>query len=198
MATSIDTFMSTRVTGRLGGSDKRVLRQALESIGEENVARCLSDGVTLSQPDDFVSEVPSRMAVYQPKDRKLTIASSRFDTGTLIHEFGHTIDDSLEPDLDGKPVLRSHVDPELGKLYSNYVDRCKSRGWADRLWGSTQWSEYATTNVQEYLAEGVRLFATSSRSHQKLAKSDPALSSYIEQVLHIPSQRFTTANSFLG
>lgn len=193
MATSIDTFMSTRVTGRLGGSDKRVLRQALESIGEDNVARCLSDGVTLSQPDDFTREVPSRVAAYLPGDRKLTIASSRFDAGTVIHEFGHTIDDSLEPDLDGKPVLRSQVDPELGKLYNNYLERCQNRSWTDRLWGSTQWSEYATTNVQEYLAEGVRLFATSSRSHQKLAKSDPALSNYIKQVLHIPSQRFATA-----
>lgn len=192
---NVQKFMQRQVKTDLPGGDRRRLEKALTTLGEENVGRLLDEKVTLSQPNEYVTEVASRRAAYTPGNKNLNIAASRFDRPTVLHEFGHALDDAAEPDRDGQPVLKSEVDPKLQGLYQEYLGRCQETGWWDKLWGRTQWSEYATTNPQEYLAEGVRLFTTSDRSHRQLSKNDPALEAYLAEFLKMPSLLQTNAST---
>ena len=180
----LEQCLGQMLEGQLSGGEKRVVRRAFEALGEENVDKLVEGGIKLKMPDPYATDGVSYQAAYFPSKKTLMLASSRFDKDTLVHEFGHALDDLAEPDVKGKAVLRSEVDSQVKELHQSYCERVSQASWWDKLLGHVQWSDYATTNPQEYLAEGVRKFAGSQRAHDQLAHQDPKLTSYLEGFLH--------------
>lgn len=173
--------------GNFSKREKRVLDKALDALGEENVDRLADGGITIKLRDPFESEAATYTAMYVPNKKLMVMSSTRMDKETLVHEFGHALDDLAAPDpAEGNAVLKSELDQELQQLHQEYKERVDALPWYNKLFerGGGLWSDYATTNPQEYLAEGVRLYASSERGKEKLLRDDPKLAHYVENFLH--------------
>ncbi len=173
--------------GNFNSREKRVLDKAFDALGEENVDRLVDGGITIKLRDAFESETTSYTAMYVPNKKMMVMSSTRMDKETLVHEFGHALDDLAAPDPEeGNAVLKSEQDSELQQLHQEYKERVDALPWYNKLFerGGGLWSEYATTNPQEYLAEGVRLYASSERGKEKLLRDDPKLANYVESFLY--------------
>lgn len=171
--------------GRFSTREKIAVDKALEALGSANIDRLVEGGVTLKLRDAYETESTSYTAMYLPNSKTLVMSSSRMDKETLIHEFAHALDDLAAPDPDGEAVLRSELDEDLQQLHQDYKERVESLPWYNRFFnfGGGLWSDYATTNPQEYLAEGVRLYASSESGRRQLERDDPKLAEYVETFL---------------
>lgn len=184
---SRQTRTDAMLRGNFSNREKRVLEKALDALGEENVDRLVDGGITIKLRGPFESEAATYTAMYVPDKKMMVMSSTRMDKETLIHEFGHALDDLAAPDpIGGKAVLKSELDQQLQQLHHEYKERVESLPWYNKLLerGGGLWSDYATTNPQEYLAEGVRLYASSERGKEKLLRDDPKLAHYVEAFLN--------------
>ena len=189
LSSSLDSRLArteSMLRGNFSAREKRVLGRALDALGEETIDRLVDGGITVKLRGAFESEAATYTAMYVPDKKMMVMSSSRMDKETLVHEFGHALDDLAAPDVDGKAMLKSHQDTELAQLHQEYKERVDALPWYNKLFecGGGLWSDYATTNPQEYLAEGVRLYASSERSKEKLLRDDPKLAQYVEEFLH--------------
>jgi hypothetical protein len=145
------------------------------------VARLQQAGVRLRVIPPF--EPGEMRTEYLPGSKRLEVGSRRLSLDTLLHELGHALDDLAAPDEPGAAVLRSQRDEGLQKLYADYCQRVGGLSWWQRHLGHQMWSDYATTSVQEYLAEGIMHFSRSQASRRRLERSDPELCRYLEEFL---------------
>ncbi len=181
------TRTDAMLRGNFSSREKRVLDKALDALGEENVDRLVDGGITIKLRDAFESDAQSYTAMYLPNKKMMVMSSTRMDKETLVHEFAHALDDLAAPDpAEGNAALKSEGDSEIQLLHQEYKERVDALPWYNKLFecGGGLWSEYATTNPQEYLAEGVRLFASSERGKEKLLRDDPKLAQYVDSFLN--------------
>lgn len=163
----------------LGYFERRTLLKAARRLGTEPLQRLCQAGVKIRIPDD-----PNAMrAAYYPSTKTLSIAPRRLDVSTVLHELGHALDDLAAPDEGEKPVLRSERDPRLQQLHQSYCQRVDELSWWQKFCSRTMWSDYARTNPQEYLAEGVMDFTRSPHHNQRLLQADPELHAYVQGLL---------------
>ncbi len=180
------TRTDAMLRGNFSAREKRVLDKAFDALGEENVDRLVDGGITVKLRDAYETDGTSYSAMYLPTKKMMVMSSTRMDKETLVHEFGHALDDLAAPDLDGRAVLKSEIDPEIQQLHQEYKERVDGLPWYNKLFnkGGGLWSDYATTNPHEYLAEGVRVYAGSERGKEKLLRDDPKLARYVEEFLY--------------
>lgn len=182
--TEAKALMEAVVKSPVGFLERRVLVKAASRLGVENVRKLSAAGVRIEIPiDTFCEGGRSFTAEYVPSKKTIRIAPGRLDTDTLVHEMGHALDDVAEPDGEGKAVLRSERSSELEALYEGYCKRVEGLSWWDRLMHNGFWSDYATTSVHEYLADGIMFHTGGDRARGRLAKADPALSAYVGKLL---------------
>ncbi|MDQ7821380.1 MAG: hypothetical protein RDV48_01160 [Candidatus Eremiobacteraeota bacterium] len=93
------------------------------------------------------------------------------------------------PPLSGKPLkggeglLKSHRDKALMDMYERYRESAEQAGIWDRLGHNGFFSDYAITNAQEYLADGIMFYTKGERSREILKKADPSLYGYISDLM---------------
>ncbi|MBI3927312.1 MAG: hypothetical protein HY319_17375 [Armatimonadetes bacterium] len=181
----IEPLLDTLCSEPAGYFEKRALRKAALKLGPENVRKLVDGGVHihLIEPGEGG---PSLRAEYLPRRKLLAVGTQRFTVDNLLHEMGHALDDLAEPD-GAEPVLKSERDQKLGALYEDYRSRVEALPWWKRLFRLDMWSDYATSNVHEYLAEGVMYYTRSERSQERLRREDQGLCSYVEGFLLGPS-----------
>ena len=101
---------------------------------------------------------------YKGQNKTISFRNDAIWKSSVIHELGHAIDDLAMPDprpygKDSSSILSrlltgkflSDADDEVKGLYQDYIQRSNRDPAA-------VWSEYAKTNVQEYVAEGVKMY----------------------------------------
>lgn len=173
--------MENLVGRSLSGSESRVLLRAARRLGPDAVQRLQEGGIRLALlQDSFLDARSSLSAIYHPDRKTVEIGSQRLSVDTVVHELGHALDDLAAPD-GAEPVLKSSGDPHLKALYEAYRERVEEApGWQRDLDRGPVWSDYAATNVHEYLAEGVMKYCAGSR---RLREQDPALHEYVRDLV---------------
>lgn len=170
------------MTGRaLSGSEGRVLLRAARRLGPEAMNRLAEGGVRLNVLHEFELDLRAGLtAIYHPDRKTVEIGERRLSVDTVVHELGHALDDLAAPDGD-RPILKSDRDEHLEGLYREYRERVEeSPGWQRFLHRGPMWSEYALTNVHEYLAEGVMKYCAGDR---RLREQDPGLQEYVRDLV---------------
>lgn len=182
-ATRMEQVVDGMATAPLGWSDRRTILKAARGLGLENMEKLAAAGVKIRILDDFM-EVRSLRAEYLPHKKTLQISPGRVSTDTVRHELGHALDDIAEADVPERTWLKSETDMRLQGLYEGYKAQVEGASWWQRHFGGKMFSDYATHNVHEYLAEGIMLYTGSERAQQKLQKSDPGLAAYLGEFLN--------------
>lgn len=163
--------LDSLLVGRFSGNDRQSVQKALNALGPENVDRLLKGGVKLVVDSD---RVPNKAgACYYPDRRLACFRRGWVEKHYVIHELGHALD-NLANQQSGLRY-RSQSDPLLQQNYQRNVELGTSY--------RTQWSAYAQTNAQEYLAEGVTFYLENSSKKTELQRKDPAHFAYIENFL---------------
>lgn len=142
----------------------------LGSVAKEFPQNCqkLLDGrVTL----DFDGTWRNHGATYYASQRKVLFQPGHCGEELTLHELGHALDDLNLPDEPGV-WLRSQRDPEVQQNYQNYM-----------TYRTPEWSEYARTNPQEFVADGIRWYHQDEHSRAQLRGCDPLHFRYIEAML---------------
>jgi len=181
-AERLEQVIDGMATSPLGWSDRRTVMKAARGLGLENMEKLAAAGVKIRILDDFM-EVRSMRAEYLPHKKTLQLSPGRVSTDTVRHELGHALDDIAEGDEAERTWLKSEKDSSLQGLYERYQAQVAGSSWWDRHFGSAMFSDYATHNVHEYLAEGIMLYTGSQRSQRKLSASDPGLFAYLGNFL---------------
>jgi hypothetical protein len=162
------------------------LMKAARKFGFTNLEKLQKGGVKfdLRPADPFAEVRRDLVAEYLPSKKVIHITPGRLNVSTTLHEMGHALDDIIEPDeKPGGPVLHSDRDAHLSELYESYKSHAEDLSWWQRLRGEGFWSDYATTNVHEYLADGIMFFTRSDHSRESLRNADPGLYRYIEDIM---------------
>lgn len=180
-ATRLEQVVDGLATSPLGWMDRRTILKAARGLGLENMEKLAAAGVKIRILNDF--EAPSMRAEYLPHKKALQLSPGRVSAETMRHELGHALDDIAEADAADRSWLKSEKDEKLQGLYEAYKAQVEGSSWWSRHFGSTMFSDYATHNVHEYLAEGIMLHTGSERSQRKLEKSDPGLAAYLGDFL---------------
>lgn len=102
--------------------------------------------------------------------------------GIVIHETTHAIDDMLapdDPDKSKEPEILSRKDPEIKKLYEEFMQRVKVDPKAD-------WSDmnYAQTDAGEYLAMASEMYYGGEYTKEILRKADPGIFNYVRKMMN--------------
>ncbi|MBI2263549.1 MAG: hypothetical protein HYU64_00015 [Armatimonadetes bacterium] len=179
-------IVNKMLTSSAGFLEMRTLTKAARKLGLPNMEKLLANGVRIAvhRDDPFALNRRLFVAEYDPVGKVLRIAPRRLSVSTVLHELGHALDDVLEPDKSpGEPVLKSGVDSGLKKLYKDYCERTWNLSWWNRLWKQGLWSDYATENEHEYLAEGIMFFARGPGDREKLHKNDEGLWEYVRKMM---------------
>jgi len=182
----IKAILEKMVTENPGFLQMRTLVKAARKFGLKNMEKLESSGVKfdLHPPDPFAEIQRNLVAEYLPRKKTVHIAPGRLSVSTTLHEMGHALDDVLEPDEKPEaPVLLSERDAHLSQLYNSYKSHAEDLSWWERLRGEGFWSDYATTNVHEYLADGIMFFTQSERKKESLHAADPHLYEYIKNIM---------------
>lgn len=172
-------LLDRMMADKLGYFERRTMLKAARRLGNPTLRRLCEGGVKIK----ILHDPGAMKAAYYPGSKTLQIAARRLDASTVLHELGHAIDDLAAPDVDGKPVLRSEVDPKVAGMHKAYCERVEALSWWQRWTSSTEWSDYARTTPQEYLAEGVMDFTRSPHHNEKLRQADPELHGYVRGLL---------------
>lgn len=159
------------LVGRFSGSDKQSVQKALNALGQENVDRLIQGGVKLLVDSDKVP--PKAGACYYPDQRLACFRRGWVEKHYVIHELGHALDGLAKH----QPGLRykSQSDSVLLTNYQRNLNQGSSY--------KTQWSAYAQTNPQEYLAEGITYYLDSDSTKAKLQQKDPWHYTYVQGFL---------------
>lgn len=163
----------------LGYFERRTMIKAARRLGNAPLRKLCDAGVKI----EILHDPEALRAAYYPGSKTLKIASRRLDASTVLHELGHALDDLAAPDGNGKPVLKSEIDPEVARMHRAYCERVDQLHWWQKLCHRTQWSDYARTSPQEYLAEGVMDYTRSPHHNERLRKADPELHAYVQGLL---------------
>ncbi len=162
--------LDSLLTGRFSDNDKQSVQKALNALGPDNVKRLQDGGVKLLVDSD---KVPAKAgACYYPGERLACFRRGSVDKHYVIHELGHALDNLAA----NQPNYRSQHDSRLQQNYQNYMN------------ARSPWSEYARTNQQEYLAEGVTYYLDSDQKKAEFQRKDPLHYDYIEKFLKDPTQ----------
>jgi len=181
-----EDLVARMVPGPIGYFDRKTLESAVSLFGIDAVEALARAGVTINilQVDPYAEVQRNHVAEYLPKKKVINLSPDRVSVSTALHEMGHALDDLLEPDESkDKPLLRSEKDPCLQSIYQNYSYRAAQTSCLGRLRHDGFFSDYATHNPQEYLAEGIMFYTRSEHSRRILEKADSALYGYIEQLM---------------
>ena len=163
----------------LGYFERRTMLKAARRLGNAPLKKLCDAGVKIR----ILHEPEAMQAAYYPGSKTLRIAARRLETSTVLHELGDALDDLAAPDVDGKPVLRSEVDPRVSQMHKAYCERVEALAWWQKFSHKTQWSDYARTTPKEYLAEGVMDYTRSPHHNERLRKADPELHAYVQGLL---------------
>ena len=166
--------LDSLLLGRFSENDKQAVQKALNALGPDNVRRLQEGGVKLIVDSD---SVPAKAgACYYPGKHLACFRRGSVEKHYVIHELGHALDNLAAK----QPHYLSQGDTQLQKNYQNYLGKVHS----PQPRRHTQWSEYAQTNHQEYLAEGVTYYLDSEQKKAELQRKDPDHYTYIENFLH--------------
>jgi len=173
--------LDTLLQGRFSATDKQSVQKALNALGADNVRRLQEGGVKLLVDSD---RVPAKAgACYYPGEHLACFRRGHVEKHYVIHELGHALDNlALPKELESSARYRSQADSLLQSNYQHYMEQVES----PQPRRHTQWSEYAQTNHQEYLAEGVTYYLDSDQKKAELQRKDPRHFDYIEQFLSNP------------
>ena len=173
--------LDTLLLGRFSDNEKQSVQKALNALGPDNLRRLQEGGVKLVVDSDRVP--PKAGACYYPGEHLACFRRGMVEKHYVIHELGHALDNlALPKEFEGSARYRSQTDSTLQSNYQHYMEQVESPQPRRR----TQWSEYAQTNHQEYLAEGVTYYLDSEQKKTELQRKDPRHFDYIEQFLSNP------------
>jgi hypothetical protein len=163
--------LDTLLVGRFSDNDRQSVQKALNALGPDNVKRLQQGGVKLVVDSDLVPRGAG--ACYYPDKHLACFRRGWVDKHYVIHELGHALDNVANRQNGNR--YRSQSDTRLQQNYQHNLEQ--------GAYNRSQWSAYAQTNHQEYLAEGVTYFLDSESKNSELKRKDPEHYNYIQEFL---------------
>lgn len=165
---------------------RQVILKAFINLGVKNVQKICDAGIKFEiyEGNLLSMDESNSQAFYFPVNKLIRISPNRLKLDTTLHEMGHALDDALILDEDKHfPRFKSCEDNVLNNHYEDYMKQYEKMNWFERLYDKRLWSEYATQNIEEYLAEGICFYSTGENSRKKLQNADPKLCEYVAKLL---------------
>jgi hypothetical protein len=203
-----DNLLKGMVADRVTPEQRRSLAEGLANFDEKLLGRLKKNGVKLDvgskeefdkRDADFNKgqyagyKKDLKADGYYLNEKKVAlIHQDKLKGQTAAHELGHAVDDLAAPDvkapksgqgINGSDTLvkfKSDEDPQVQKLYTDYMKRTENYKPGDMKSMKNVWSEYARTNKREYIAEGTAMYEQNQSSQQLLKQEDPGLYQYLK------------------
>ena len=178
--------LASLTIGRFSDNDKQAVQKALNALGPDNVRRLQEGGVKLVVDSD---KVPGKAgACYYPGQRLACFRRGSVEKHYVIHELGHALDNLAAKQPQSPVIGGANAPPPKTPHYRSQHDSKLQSNYQHYMEGRPRWSEYARTNHQEYLAEGVTYYLDSEQKKAELQSKDPQHYQYIENFLHDPAK----------